>query len=437
MRFLISFSLLIWANVSFSQELYFPANDQSEWANYSPEDLGWCSEKLDSLYAFLAEAETKAFLILKDGRIVLEKYFGTFTEDSIWYWASAGKTLTALTVGNAQEQGYLSLEEPTSNYLGQGWTSLEPAQEEAIRIRHQLTMTTGLVDDPQQLDCTDPECLTFAAEPGTRWAYHNAPYTLLREVVESATGKEYNVFFAQQIRNKIGMNGSWIRSGFNNVYFSNARSMARFGLLILNKGVWNHQDTLLSDRAYFEAMTTPSQEINPSYGYLWWLNGQDSHRLPRSQFTFLGPLVQNAPNDLIAGLGKNDQKLYVVPSQNLVVVRMGESSGVPLLAASDFDDQLWAYLSDLSCTTTTLTSISQENLPQLTHNPVRRQLSLQIPPDWQESRFSITSAWGQPILSGKMAPNILLPDLPVGTYFLQSQNQMGSNWVTPFMVITR
>ena len=100
--------------------------------------------------------------------------------------------------------------------------------------------------------------------------------------------------------------------------------MARFGLLLLNKGVWN-QNNILNDSTYFKEMTATSQNINKSYGYLTWLNGKGSFMLPQSQFVFTGNIIPNAPADLYAALGKNDQKIYVVPSQNLVVIRMGDA----------------------------------------------------------------------------------------------------------------
>lgn len=67
------------------------------------------------------------------------------------------------------------------------------------------------------------------------------------------------------------MSGAW----FQSVYYSKARDMARYGLLALNKGVWQ-SDTVLKDTSYFRAMTNTSQNFNKSYGYLWWLNGKGS-----------------------------------------------------------------------------------------------------------------------------------------------------------------
>jgi CubicO group peptidase (beta-lactamase class C family) len=142
------------------------------------------------------------------------------------------------------------------------------------------------------------------------------------------------------------MNGLWIKTGFLNVYYSNARSMARFGLLVLNGGKWD-QTPIMTDPAYFNSMINTSQNLNLSYGYLWWLNGKSTHMLPQTQFVFNGSLVPNAPADMIAALGKNDQKLYIVPSKKLVVVRMGNDAGNPNPAISSFDNELWGKLKDV------------------------------------------------------------------------------------------
>lgn len=326
--------------------LYFPPLSSTEWQTTAAASLGWNETLLNNdVYTYLQQKNTKAFIILKDGKIVAEKYFGTFTVDSSWYWASAGKTMTAMLVGIAQQEGLLNINNKTSQYLGTGWTSLPLAKENLITVRNQLTMTTGLDDavTPDN-DCTSPACLVYKADAGTRWAYHNAPYTILDKVVENATGTTFNEYFRQKIRDKTGMNGVWFSgTGYNNVYYSTARSMARFGLLMLNKGKWD-QTIVLNDTTYFNTQINTSQTLNNSYGYLTWLNGKSNYMLPSVQFVFTGSLMPDAPADLYAALGKNDQKVYVVPSQKLVVIRMGESAGNTQLAVSSFDNELWGKL---------------------------------------------------------------------------------------------
>jgi CubicO group peptidase (beta-lactamase class C family) len=137
--------------------------------------------------------------------------------------------------------------------------------------------------------------------------------------------------------------------------------MARFGLLTLNKGKWK-STSILSDMNYFTSSTNSSQELNPSYGYLWWLNGKSSFMLPGINFSFNGSIVPNAPDDMICALGKNDQKIYIVPSQNLVVVRMGEASGEIVGALSSFDNQLWGLLDQLICEVSHVSDIENEEM---------------------------------------------------------------------------
>ena len=251
---------------------------------------------MDSLYDYLDETNSKAFILLKNGKIVFEKYFGTFSQDSAWYWASAGKSLTGFLVGIAEEENYLSIDDNTSTFLGNGWTSCLSQQEEKITIKHQLSMSTGLDDSILSLDCTLPSCLNYLTDPGNRWAYHNGPYTLLDDVIESATGLTLNAYMNSRVETITGITGVFLPIGSNNVYFSKPRSMARFGLLINANGQWDG-NSILGNSAYFNDMLSSSQTINKAYGYLWWLNGKTSYQLPQSQFQFPGPLLPDAPNE--------------------------------------------------------------------------------------------------------------------------------------------
>ena len=113
--------------------LYFPPLTGTTWATTTPASLGWCQTPLDSLIAFAGRKGSKSLLILKDGRLVVEQYYGTYTADSAWYWASAGKSLTATLVGLAQQDGLLSLTDSTSKYIGR-WTSATRPQQRQIQL---------------------------------------------------------------------------------------------------------------------------------------------------------------------------------------------------------------------------------------------------------------------------------------------------------------
>ncbi|WP_350291258.1 serine hydrolase [uncultured Croceitalea sp.] len=327
-------------------ETYFPPLTSDDWETLAITDLDWNIAAEEPLYDFLEERGTDAFIILKDGRIVIEKYFGDFTQNDNHVWNSAGKTLTAMTVGIAQEEGFLNINNSSMDYLGNGWSSLTTEQEENITVWNHLTMTTGLEYDVDDVFCTDPECLLFRNESGEFWFYHNAPYTLLDKIITGATGTDFKNYSYAKIRDKIGMQGVWLSVGFNTIYFSNARSMARFGILNLNNGVWDGE-TILGDTAFLTDMKNTSQDMNEAYGYLYWLNGKGSYRVPGAEIELSGKLIPNAPNDLYAGLGKNDQKLYVIPSEKLVIVRLGDDAGETLLGPSSFDNELWGLLNTL------------------------------------------------------------------------------------------
>lgn len=309
---------------------YYPPLSGNNWEVVDASEAGFNLDGLESLYEMLESTGTRGFIILKDGKIVIEKYFGQqltsdkdFGETSLWYWASAGKTLTATLVGIANQEEKLNLGQPTSSILGNGWTSLAPEQEQKIILRNHLSMTTGLDDGVEGNDEFLPSKLQYKAEPGQRWAYHNAPYTILDNVIEKSTTNFFAQYFNLKIASKIGMLGSWQRLGTNQVFFSNTRSMARFGHLILSDGDWAGQE-ILADKEYLRQMLSPSQEHNSSYGYFWWLNGQPSYMLPGVESKINGMIVPNAPSDMVAGIGEDGQYLCVVPSMDLVMVRLGQ-----------------------------------------------------------------------------------------------------------------
>ena len=137
------------------------------------------------------------------------------------------------------------------------------------------------------------------------------------------------------------MDGYWNFGAIFTIYHSTARSMARFGLLALNKGKWNNEQII--DESFFNESISTSQNINPSYGYLWWLNGKTSYMIPGEQTVYQGYLVPNAPVDMYAAMGANDQRIYVAPSKKMIVIRMGDASDPanPNFAVSGFDNALW------------------------------------------------------------------------------------------------
>jgi CubicO group peptidase (beta-lactamase class C family) len=403
-----------------AQSLYFPPLVGTTWDTISPTSLGWCDDKIDSLLNYLGDRNSKAFILLKDGKIVIEEYYGSFTIDSAWYWASAGKSLTGFMVGLAQQQGYLSISDTTSDYLGTGWTNCTAVQEEKITIRHQLTMTTGLDDGVADYTCWLPSCLQYLADPGTRWAYHNGPYTLLDSVIEVATGQNLNTYTYNELGVNTGIYGLYVTSGYNHVFYSKPRAMARFGLLALNQGNWNGNQ-IMTDTAYFNDMINTSQNLNESYGYLWWLNGKSSFMVPASQMVFPGPLNPNAPNDMFAAVGKNGQVINVVPSMNLVFIRMGNQPYPGGAVSLEFNDTIWQYLNDVMCNVSIEENAWSEKI-NIYPNPVEGNeftVQSEVEIDHVEI-FDLKGKWVQGYIIENKSKSVLLqkPNISTGMYVI-------------------
>jgi CubicO group peptidase (beta-lactamase class C family) len=324
------------ATISNIESTYFPPINSNDWETKSPESLNWNTSNLNDLYTFLDEKNSKSFIILHKGKIVVEYYMNNHTATSSWYWASAGKTLTTAVTGIAQDNGFLNINNKVSDHLGIGWTSATLEKENLITCKNLLSMTSGL--DDTLGDDTSPNNLQYLSDANSRWAYHNV-YVKLQDVVAEATNQTWSNYFETSLKNKIGISGAWISSNNLNVYWSNTRSMARFGLLTSNKGKW--ENTQIISEAFINEATNTSQNINNAYGYLWWLNGKQNYHLPQSQFEFNGELIPNATSDMYCALGKNDQKIYIVPSKDLVVIRMGQSADTDTFALSTFDNDLW------------------------------------------------------------------------------------------------
>ncbi|MCZ2222815.1 MAG: serine hydrolase [Chitinophagales bacterium] len=326
-----------------SDSMYFPPTTSNAWEGKSLASLGWNQNAVQPLKDFLALKNTKAFMILVNGRIVIEEYFNGQTISSDWEWNSAGKTLVATTTGIAQQEGLLNINNKVSDYLGVGWTSMPLAKENLITLRNLLTMTSGN-DDTKQLMIKAN--ITYVADAGTRWAYSNI-FQKLIDVVSNATTINFETYFNDKIKNKIGMDGYWNFGTIFSIYHSTARSMARFGILALNKGKW--ENTQIINENYFNESTSTSQNINPSYGFLWWLNGKSNYMLPNEQTVYSGALIPNAPPDLFAAMGAKDQRIYIIPSKKMVVIRMGDASDPlnPTFAASGFDTALWDKINAL------------------------------------------------------------------------------------------
>ena len=299
----------------------------------------YSSELLDSANAaaFNPKALTAAFLVIHQGNIILEQYEqGADRNTQLESW-SMGKSLTATLIGRLIQMGKLSLEQkaPVKEWQREG----DPRGE--ITILNLLNMSGGLrfpahrdpaVKVPIALlahmyiyteainvfDFAVNRPLEFV--PGSTGLYRNCdPLTLgyiFRTIVESE-GRNYFTWPQEELFDKIGIRrqlletdpyGNFIMTGFD---YGTARNWGRLGLLYLQDGMWQGERLLPEGFVGFVSTPAPGWS-EPIYGGLFWLNGTGALSVPRDAFYMAG------------GGG---QKTIIVPSLDLVVVRMGHSDG--------------------------------------------------------------------------------------------------------------
>ncbi|MDY6922710.1 MAG: serine hydrolase domain-containing protein [Pseudomonadota bacterium] len=287
----------------------------------------------------MADGST-SILVSCEGAILAERYAVGWGPDRAREVASVAKSVIAVLIAMAVEAGAIAgLAQSAADFIP-AWRDDARA---AITLRHLMSMTSGLDDTGLALRgiTGDQFAINAAAPPrhppGTRWAYNTAAYHLLFHVLERATGQSVEAFARTRLFGPLGMDDTrWITSTgtgaagpVTNWYSaeSTARDLARLGELVLGEGVWNGRRLIGADG--LRTLLAPSQDLNPSYGLLWWSNARPGADAFGSGDSLRFP---SAPRDTVAALGAGGQMLLVVPSRDLIVVRQGEAPASATLA---------------------------------------------------------------------------------------------------------
>jgi CubicO group peptidase (beta-lactamase class C family) len=306
------------------------------------------SPAMTNLLDYLRDQNSTGFLVIRDGKVIVEKAWPTPTGDPMFVnfvyernkqgelledVASQQKSFVSVLVAVAIDKGLIDVEKPVSDYIGVGWSRASAEQEAKIRVIDVLTMSSGLDDK-----------FGYQADPGTLFHYNTPVYAITKRIVTAAAKQSLETITHDWLTAPLAMNDTAWRKrpaalaaiGNDTGLVTSPRDTARFGLMILNGGMGPSGKRLISESS-FKAMFAPSA-TNPAYGRLWWLNsGAYSMRALAGRKD--GPLIPAAPTDTVAALGAFERRLYVVPSMKLVVVRMGAGA-----ADKDFDQQLWLRL---------------------------------------------------------------------------------------------
>ena len=278
---------------------------------------------------------TAAFLVVHRGRIVAERYAnGAHREMQLESW-SMGKSITGTLVGVLIQQGALRLEDPAPV---PEWRKRPNDPRARIRVMDLLRMSSGLRfsrGSPEDIPGYHDHDLIYTGgldafqfvttrplqfEPNTVGRYRNTDPLTLGLIIRDAVrrrGDDYLTWPQCALFDKIGIRrqvletdpyGNFLLSGYD---YGTARNWARLGMLYLNDGVWNGERLLPEGFVRFISTPAPAWR-DSSYGAMVWVNARGAWNLPRDAFAFRG-----------AG----GQDTYVVPSRELVVVRMGHFPG--------------------------------------------------------------------------------------------------------------
>ena len=307
------------------------------------------------LFEYLIQNNTSSFLVSEKGKIIVEKEFkvqknlkpkslmflnllrhgfieGRSQEDV----ASIQKSIVSILIGLAQQKELININESVTSYIGR-WTQLSREKESLIKVRNLLTMTSGLDVD-----------LNYDAEPGLKWSYNTRAYGQLIYILEKTSGLSINELSSEWLFNELQMNETFWkerkkgRMGFSNDsakygLVTTAKDLLKFGEFILNGGEvgTNH---VISDIDFFDDTFLKSQNMNEAYGYLWWLNNSETHMTWEKKLSS-GNLFAHAPKEAILALGLGSRVLAIVPSEELVLVRLGSFPD-----DINFNNNLWKYL---------------------------------------------------------------------------------------------
>ncbi|MDQ7778947.1 MAG: serine hydrolase [Planctomycetota bacterium] len=315
---------------------YWPS--ATEWRAITPAEAGMNGAKVDEALAFAEKNNSDGVVVVRKGKIVAEKYWKGRIETTASDICSAQKSIDAILIGMAIDAGLIKgVEQPAADFL----TEWKGTPKEKITVRHLLTMTSGLYSSMKSdlFDALRAKNQTryaldleLAHEPGTFWTYNNPAYGLVKTVYERASGKGADDFAREKLFTPLGMGNTriaWHALGErfqlkHHSFECSCKDLARFGLFILRGGKWNGKQLVNTD--FLKAATTKSQELNDAYGYLWWLNGGQAYKLPYDDQRKKGMLFPSCPVDTISAMGAKDSRLYIVPSLDLVVVRLGENA---------------------------------------------------------------------------------------------------------------
>jgi CubicO group peptidase (beta-lactamase class C family) len=275
---------------------------------------------------FAAKHGGTALVILEDGDIVFEQYESDHTKDHVYPLASGTVSFWGVLAAAASQDGLIDLDEPVSETISE-WTVNDDKQD--VTIRQLLNFTSGL--DPGLRATTErqvPDRFQYAmsldtiAEPGDQFGYGPSHLEVFGELLYRKLPDGLQMpqeYLQSRLLDPIGMRvARWHTDEAGNPYMFfganlTAREWAKFGELIRQGGNWSGEPVI--DAALLGQCLRGS-EVRPDFGLGFWLGPTDAE----------GPEI---PADIIRTTGSGQQRLYIIPSREMVAVHFGNDRDMP------------------------------------------------------------------------------------------------------------
>lgn len=319
----------IFDNSIFESRIIHAAAKPQKWCYASNFSKSSISKELSDT---LKKYETTSLVIIQHDSIIIEKYFKGAQDYTRSNSFSVSKSFIGALIGRAIKLGYIkSIDQPVADYIRQ----FKQGDKKKITIRHLLTMSSGLDWDESYSSLfsetseayygTELEkqvlSLSVRKQPGIYFEYKSCDTEILAIVLMHATGMNVSTFLEKELWIPMGASeASWSLDHINGIekayccMYATAKDFARLGSLYLHKGNWKGQQ--LIDSSYIKQSITASHLLDPKselptnlYGFQWWII--DDYK-GISAFYMRGILGQN---------------VVVIPSMNIVIVRMGHKRG--------------------------------------------------------------------------------------------------------------
>jgi len=323
-----------------SPELLWPEGN----GTVDPASMGVDADRLErALDAAFTEPrpgnprKTRAVAVVFDGKLIAERYAPGFHVDMPLLGWSMSKSVTNALVGILVRQGRLVLQDPAPV---PEWQAADD-ERSAITLDQLLRMSSGLAFDEIYHPLADAANMlygtrdfgAFAAQrpldaaPGEKWNYSSGTANIIARMVRQAAEKDglnYFDFIRRELFHRIGMTTAVLEADPSGTFVGSSyavatvKDWARFGLLYLNDGIWDGRRILPDGWVRYSTTPTPKAPQG-QYGALFWLNaGAPGNAADRKW--------PDTPTDAYAAQGFQEQKVIVIPSKKLVLVRFGATA---------------------------------------------------------------------------------------------------------------